>query len=1445
MLFESNVFNMIDWFIDGVEPCTGMYIRTIPIARAPSCNMQGPILDLKLYFNQFSNIDHGFGVGWELSLSRIDAGSDGLRWLILDNGSRYKIEDETGAEVVLQYKKNPSFKLVKDKSTADTYNLIKKDGTIVTISNGLTTRIMAANGQYVNITWSTRNTFSVSDSGSALLINSIWDSAKAVLSITTQQQLLKLEVEMIPPPPSSSLPALAALQKISDITNPEAPRDLYGIKYARHNDTFLEISSIASHVNVSHDTSVVYTELLAPAGMPGRVRAVASRFTTLSPQKDLNNKTLLVSYDRSGNNYLGYPAVKTWAPGVDNLESLPAFRFVVKEKTGATRLRWLQYNKFYLHEIDAPLEPGQTFGTPRNGKSTRYTYALVADKGIDAQSPTFAMPSSVRYVRHGIDAKGKMVTVADVDSYTYDRDGNLIKFIGHDGVTRTYEYYPASGESIVNEQGDPVVLCPADPNGFINYLKQDTSIPSAPDVLPSRHNVYLYKTILNLPLILPTQKSFYEITTKVPAPGKPLSQEKYTYNEYANMLPGTLAKTVFSKTSRTTDAAGKVIYVTRDTTTTNYYTLFSDALGHELLEIRTVVTSFSKSTEKTTSSTYAVKTGACVFSVDENGLKTTYLYDTMGRVIQKQYPWGWLPNELATDTTFYDASKGTITTSSTTMRYSTIRTIDSLGNLLAIDYTVVDSVAGKPVTVSYRMEENSYNDILQKIKTVQYDYSRDKKVVLKEVTEYAWNLCDDLLSRINVDKSREINIHDYYNNVHRLQYLPANFELRSTYDGKGLLTRQEKYSHLKENDTAPPDQTDLFTYDGFCRLASKTSNLGEDTFYTYDAYDRVVIKKGSVSGVQEMEYAAHSAADLAVKVTVRADKPGAPDKVMATRYFDGVDRVILVREGESEAIYDYKDSRIFTSPSSISYTGGRIFKYEYNAALRSLVSRKVMKSYADTVPVGTRNFTFKAETGLLASAIGNQGACTQFFDYDDFGNVINERTELKNLTAGLRVICDHTLDCTLRGKPLAILSMIHFAEADSTQPLVARKFYAYEEDGGIRQIDIFVADRLRSRSVFKRNADGRLTQIDGYSQIPDEKYWLLTQRITYGVYGNPASIKYTYNDYTAIFTIFDLKMSYDKSGKLSAANTDLGSTKWRDRYFYDRSGFLVKWETGGNLVFENEYINHITGQSFMQDASGALARTVTMAKSGKNKSLYFYDKNRLVRQDNDGLNYPKRIDFQYDAEGHVISEKATSDGVILKDRSYFYEGEDNYSRVQVYKKGIASETYNYGFDAHGKIVVTRYPVRTASAPVEYAINIRYYSEGEIFCDIYFMEKMMDQRFCRFYHRVNGEVKYMTSFPYPPQEDQVVTSVCINQSNGSQIAVGEYICEDAVSTSCHPALTAYRFQINGQNPYGFTLKIADKVTPSRGNIYIIGANNFMVRLFDKPPVTQTKPPRSLT
>lgn len=60
MLFYSNIFSLMNWKQDGVNPASGMYILNIPLADISANQLQGPDLDLALRFNQFNANDYGF-----------------------------------------------------------------------------------------------------------------------------------------------------------------------------------------------------------------------------------------------------------------------------------------------------------------------------------------------------------------------------------------------------------------------------------------------------------------------------------------------------------------------------------------------------------------------------------------------------------------------------------------------------------------------------------------------------------------------------------------------------------------------------------------------------------------------------------------------------------------------------------------------------------------------------------------------------------------------------------------------------------------------------------------------------------------------------------------------------------------------------------------------------------------------------------------------------------------------------------------------------------------------------------------------------------------------------------------------------------------------------------------------------------------------------------------
>jgi len=175
MLFDSNVFNMIDWSNNGVEPCTGMYIQNIKLARLVGNKLQGPELDLLIRFNQFQKNDYGFGTGWEFNLSRID-NENGIKTLVLSDGSRY-VMTETSDSVTLQYKRTQCFTI--QKNSTDTYTLVNKSNITETLTNGKCTQITAANGKKISLAWDTSD-------GYALKIS---DESNSQLFAVKKQQL--------------------------------------------------------------------------------------------------------------------------------------------------------------------------------------------------------------------------------------------------------------------------------------------------------------------------------------------------------------------------------------------------------------------------------------------------------------------------------------------------------------------------------------------------------------------------------------------------------------------------------------------------------------------------------------------------------------------------------------------------------------------------------------------------------------------------------------------------------------------------------------------------------------------------------------------------------------------------------------------------------------------------------------------------------------------------------------------------------------------------------------------------------------------------------------------------------------------------------------------------------------------------------------------------------
>ncbi len=500
MLFYSNIFSLMNWKRDGVNPVSGMYILNIPLAGISANQLQGPDLDLALRFNQFNANDYGFGTGWELSLARIDEDpnpddvSSPLRTLVLSDGSRYRMNTEASGAVSLKYKKTNTFTFKQE--TDGNYTITHIDGHIETISSGRTTCITTPNKKHLYIKWNSDNTFTVSDDNATVLLSSSMTQTRNSREHLVTSQRGKFAFILQGPQPYQ----LRAI----DIPDTGKPF-LYTFSYIRHNTNYFLIKNWKSLINYFQEQTIEYTTLPAPSGLQAAISAVSAVFITRTTLFVSPKKTVDIRYEYPDRNYLGYPDVTTWVDSTDNLENLPeSYSYMVIETVGnkdtPAKTVTYTYNKFYLLSKELPQEKSS-----KRICFTTFSYQLEYSAGIDGQSPSFMLP--VRTDTKSVTETGSNKVYTNFYTTSkYDDYSNLINFRNVDGMSEWYVYYPAAGETAE----DGTVLCPPDPNGFIRFLKSTTrSSKTAPDELPQKIWQYTYAKSTDTDLIQNTNEQFF------------------------------------------------------------------------------------------------------------------------------------------------------------------------------------------------------------------------------------------------------------------------------------------------------------------------------------------------------------------------------------------------------------------------------------------------------------------------------------------------------------------------------------------------------------------------------------------------------------------------------------------------------------------------------------------------------------------------------------------------------------------------------------------------------------------------------------------------------------------------------------------------------------------------------------------------------------------------
>lgn len=1371
----------MNWNLNGTSPDSGMYLLNIPLASIYANNLQGPDLDLTMRFNQFNANDYGFGTGWELNLARIDEDpnpDDALspfRTLVLSDGSRYRIVTDGSGNTILKYKKTNTFTFTQE--TDGSYRIINKNGRIETLLAGKTTCITAPNQKNLYIKWNDDNTFKISD-----------DKGITLLS-TSMTQIYNSRVHTLTSSRGNFSCVLLGPQpyKLYAITAPDQSV-LYSFGYLRHNTDYFLISNWKSLLDYYQECTIEYLKLPAPAGLASSISAVSAIFLTRTFFAAQPKQTVDIRYKYPNRNYLGYPDITTWINDADNLENLPGtYSYRVVEITGnkesPVKTTTRTYNKFYLLTKELPQE-----NSSDRICFTTFHYHLNRQTGIDAQSPSFMLPTSSNI--QSITGEGTNKTYTNFyTNFEYDSFSNLTKHQNVNGMAEWHVYYPAEGET--TDEG--IVLCPPDPNGFARFLKSTTrSSKATPDDLPKKTWEHTYEKADETGLVLNKEEQFFLKEKASSSSAVALKKISYAHDNVGRI---TTISTSVARVKKQEDTAVPVYLVT-----TTSFTYTDNASDNTVTVKKETVGYDNPSIKKTESIEQNYITGDITTSSDCNNIVTTFQYDYLGRTISSTHAKGH-PNELTTNITF-DALTNQTTTVKTSLPYAEINTFDGSGNLLSTVWRLQpDASSREGEQVSYEILRNEYNDLNQLTKETRFDYPSHKKTTKTAVpfstniTIYRWNIYNEILSKSNTDHSQETYEYDKASKNKNqksiaVTFTPGNAKTITYFNLTGQIAKQERYTSSKEKS---PDHTETFTYDDFMRQNQYTQTEREDKSFLYDAFDRLITTIGSSSGKTVYSYAPHSSEALVSSISVG-------DLVIGKSKYDGLNRVISSSTQSIESQYDYTETSLFIRPNRITIAGGRIWEYEYNAALNQVTTEKILDTNKQQLALAS--FSYAASSGLLVqeSIVRSDGTHTQNRTYNQF-NQLTEETgswEIEKLGKYKTKITP-----SVCGKPEEISVLFN----NGTTTIRAK--YKYDSNGKEKFIIFYLSNEELTDSIIclshihRSATTGNIVTIDNYAKFAHtDRYNMIKKKIIYGNYNLISGTQYFFYKQK----ILDSKMKYNKNSQLSDVSYAFQATnvhEWSEFYQYNDCGSLSTWKRTGNVVYHNEFNENVNCQHFKYNAINDITSIKSETAQKHTESVYTYNNSGLLEKisiTEPGTSTNAQAYLRYDAEGNIVRNIYTK-GSAVTEKTFSFKEANNVTQITCNGPG-ENLLYSYFYNASGKKIWVSglkggVSMDTATLYAGNCLRIEQQKEKQ--------DGKSAQSY-RIFHYVNDETAFTTEVH---SNGLLEVRPCLNGPYRTPVVEGHIkaVLHDQVyNYRIDTEYSYYDFRIRGQNPYGMTFDL---------------------------------------
>ena len=1286
-----------------VDPRTGLFSLSMPIANLIGNNNLGPALPLTLSYGPLSTTDlYGFGIGCSLGLSSFDVHNN---LLTLSTGEQYPTQGYGSSVKILQKRLDSfTFSCLSPETSPggkNTYQITYKSGQIELLqlvgdNIYLPLYIYTPAGHGLKLTWKCVQgqllLQNINDDQGPLCTLAYSASVKITVWPGTLEEY-EIQFEFLD----------GQISKLINLAESKQPLEWdFSFQPVRVGSTsYTLLTKVRAPTGYLQDIS--YNNQLDFPMQAGGLQALPA-VSQYVQTPGFGQPKLITQYSFTPHNYLGSGGdLASWSPTLDYFynNNMTNYQYGSEQSSYAEDGSLLAtttrtYNSYHLLITEL-----STQGTC--SRETQIAYYAKLATAYDDQVPQCLSPYQQQVTYTDTSKPKGRQTRQEFTSTTYDDSGNILvqatssypvltldgkcapQWIATpDGAVTTYVYYDPAGEKD---------CCPPEPNGFTRFIKTQTVTPAPTQYkdTPTTVASYTYQT-LSKPYMGNQQNVIQSVVVA-------LNESHFTnvtFNQDGSIKDSTQLS---SKTTTYVDEPnspehGRVKHVAGtiyDLNDGTPYTSTIDLTFNVQAASKTEPTALVQTAAFTgfdgcyiqIGKSQSCMSGRTLSVTDRYNNVTSYTYDLLGRILTKTLN-STSDTYKSTTTTSYTLTTTpapdprnppVVTEISTTVtddHGNAVRTChDGMGR--TIEQWTNDMDAGASDT-GYQTQTQTYDNLGRSLVSTAWDYMRKQPGVLADTTPSATSATtlsyNDWGQNHLTTLNTECEAHSDYDPI---QLMHSAYTCSYTQQGKvpaatilgkqqvlqDIATFTSTTTHLDSEGTAYGSQIGMF--DGLKRLRHMADELNNVTTYTYDAFGRVSTTTLPDNSVVTKTYAPHSKAALITGITVLDGVTGRLYD-LGCQEFDSLHRLKSTTSGGIVTTVGGKSTR----------TGGRTYTYDY-----TVDGEPTCNAQPTTVTTPNKeviNYTYVPELSNAVNTV-NVGDLKQTLEYYSNTDTVSAGAipgapphmpkatgALKSATeaGGMVLQMDYYQSGQLSAETFTPVQQSAKTVSGAAQKSTA---YTYSLLGRAQ----FYTDVGQVQQIYTYNPDGsahsildpNLTVELAYDPIGRFK----SQKVTDLTSNHSLTTEITLNDFNQEIRrdfyendspkpTMSITQHYYNNGQRKSRTTfkpDDAANPLRDEaYIYDSRNRLKTYTCSGSALPEDAYGKPIQKQEFTYDALSNILTCKTTFDGGDDTTTFHYDGNQydptqltLVTHSNPEAGYPAKIDLShaYDANGRMITDE--------------------------------------------------------------------------------------------------------------------------------------------------------------------------------------------------------------